>query len=259
MISKESIGFALACAFMVLFLMACWPDKTRAQSTTSGSNSAYKSAPVSPLSKKGLEYFEKNQCSMCHMSGGKGGCLAPPFDGIGGRRSLDFLISRISDSEDSIEKFAEKYGKYELMPHVRVSDYQARALAAYLLTLPEPKSGFKVIGHNDPANSVDSDTLKTKQKLAETQETIGRGKKLLFQKGCLACHSIGGVGGSFAPPLDGVGKRRSKESIAGHMLRAELLSAGDDYEYGSRGTIMPPLGLSGDEIEAVAAYLQTLK
>ncbi|MCA9800370.1 MAG: cytochrome c [Cyanobacteria bacterium HKST-UBA02] len=202
----------------------------------------YKPAPETALAKQGKKYVEMHKCSLCHTAGGQGGCLAPPFDGIGARRSEDFLVSRISDSKGAVAKFARQYGEYELMPHLRIPDKQARAIAAYLMTVPEPEGGFKIVGHG----------------LAGQKKKEMPGRALVAQKGCLACHSLGGIGGSFAPALDGVGGRRTRESIDNHILGAEMVVDGGG-EYGNRGAVMPPSGLSRDEIEAIADYLETLK
>ncbi|MGD9684358.1 MAG: cytochrome c [Candidatus Obscuribacterales bacterium] len=202
----------------------------------------YTPAPQTALTKQGKKYVEMHNCSLCHTAGGQGGCLAPPFDGIGARRSEDFLISRISDSKAAVARFTRQYGEYELMPHLRIPDKQARAIAAYLMTIPEPPGGFKIVGHG----------------LAGQKKKEMPGRALVARKGCLACHSLGGIGGSFAPALDGVGGRRTRESIDNHILGAELI-VGSESEYGNRGAVMPPSGLSRDEIEAIADYLETLK
>lgn len=203
----------------------------------------YKPAAQTALTRQGKKYLEMHKCSTCHTAGGQGGCLAPPFDGIGGRRSLDFLISRISDSKGAVEKFSSQYGQYELMPHPRIPDKQARSIAAFLMTIPEPEGGFKIVGHGLEGQN-------KKEKMP--------GRALVASKGCLACHSVGGIGGSFAPALDGVGGRRTRESIDNHILGAELIVGGEG-EYGSRGAVMPPSGLSREEIDAIADYLETLK
>ncbi len=86
-----------------------------------------------------------------------------------------------------------------------------------------------------------------------------RGRKLLTSKGCLACHSLGNLGGTFAEKFDGVGSRLTKEAIKQQMKNADLLTLSDGGEYGARGTVMPPMNLSEAEIEDLGSYLITLK
>ena len=40
-----------------------------------------------------------------------------------------------------------------------------------------------------------------------------KARKLLEQQGCLHCHFVSGDGGFIGPPLDGIGKHRSREFI----------------------------------------------
>ncbi|MFX5480904.1 cytochrome c, partial [Acinetobacter baumannii] len=40
-----------------------------------------------------------------------------------------------------------------------------------------------------------------------------KGRTLFQRHQCSSCHSIAGVGGCLAPPLDGVGSRRNKSFI----------------------------------------------
>lgn len=45
-----------------------------------------------------------------------------------------------------------------------------------------------------------------------------RGAVLFKDKGCLDCHQLGGQGGDFGPPLDGVGTRQSTEQLSQFLL-----------------------------------------
>jgi mono/diheme cytochrome c family protein len=215
----------------------------------------YKPKPLSPLASKGKDLFEKNNCSVCHTVSGDGGCLAPPLDGIGSRRSQKFIKMRITSGISEENKFAELYGKTELMPHVRVPAATAEAISQYLLTLKEPEHGFKIIGHQDIS---DGSRISTSPTTADDR-AIARGRALLSSKGCLACHSFGSLGGTFAVKFDGVGKRLTADAIKKQLTKAQLLTLENDNEYGARGTTMPPLDLTEEEISDLTAYLSSLK
>lgn len=215
----------------------------------------YKAKSPTASSAKGKTLFEENNCKVCHTISGRGGCLAPPLDGIGSRRTPKFISLRITSGESAANKFADLYGKTELMPHVRVPASTANAIAKYLLTLKEPKHGFKIIGHKDAQAGSD----KNEKTIPITDGALARGRELLSSKGCLACHSFGNLGGTFAVKFNGVGSRLTAEAIRKQISDAQLLTLEDDPEYGARGTTMPPLDLSEKDIDDLSAYLSSLK
>lgn len=217
--------------------------------------SSYKAKSPTAASVKGKELFEKNDCKVCHTVSGRGGCLAPPLDGIGSRRTQQFITLRISRGASAENKFAELYGNTELMPHVRLAPSSANAIAQYLMTLREPKHGFKIIGHVGVSNGSNQPAPGNDDQSA----SITRGRQLLSSKGCLACHSFGDLGGNFAVKFNGIGSRLTPDSIRKQISDAQLLTLEDDPEYGARGTTMPPLGLSEKDIDDLTAYLSSLK
>ena len=79
---------------------------------------------------------------------------------------------------------------------------------------------------------------------------IAKGRQLIEQKACLGCHVVRGEGGRVGPDLDGVVKRRSIAFIRQKMADPTIDNA---------TSMMPNFGLTGDEIEAVVAYLASLQ
>lgn len=207
-------------------------------------------ASAQAQSNKGKELLERNGCNTCHSVKGKGGCLAPPYDGIAGRRSRDFILSRITNSKAAVRRFEELYPETELMPHPRVSATDAKKITDYLLKLPGPKKGFKATAHVVTSDMTNIDI----------PGNLKRGRSLFYEKGCIACHSVAGLGGQFAPKLDGVGKREGKDYLTKKMTAAELLRQQNDQqenEYGGRGTTMPPSNLSKQDMADIAEYLMS--
>lgn len=213
---------------------------------------SYKPAAESSQSKLGKQLFKQHNCAICHSTGGSGGCLGPPLQGVGARRSKEFLLTRIRSGKKAEEDFQRIYGP-ELLEHPRFPAGSAQAIVAYLLTLPEPAQGFKVSPHM--TKSVASD-LPRATNVSDTE--VKEGKKLFFEKGCAACHSIQNLGGQFAAPLDGISKRKDRRAIEAQMSGAELLALPGDQEYGERGTIMPPSNLSPAEIMKITDFLLTV-
>ncbi len=215
----------------------------------------YKPANISSLSKTGKILFVRNNCVACHSVGNHGGCLGPPLLGEGSRRSKDFILSRITQGAKAEAKFQDLYKASELMPHPRVPEKTAEAITAYLLTLDEPKSGFIMTKHQIASDNTVSSPAQTNK---SNPESIAAGKKLFYEKGCAGCHTAGGVGGQFAPSLDGIGTKRERGHIEQIINNAQTLGLGSADEYNGRGTMMPPLNLTPAEASKITDFLMTL-
>lgn len=177
----------------------------------------------------------------------------PVLAGESARRTHSFIESRISSDPAQVEKFHEQYGQSELMPHPRVAPEAARDLAAYIMQIPVPPGGLNVHGHT---------AGKTVPQMSETNMTssarIDAGKRLVFEKGCLSCHSVGGMGGGLAPSFDGIGSRKTPAEIAGQITKAQLM-VGPEGEYQERGIVMFTPDLSDHEIADITSFLSARK
>ncbi len=78
---------------------------------------------------------------------------------------------------------------------------------------------------------------------------IARGGALTAEKGCIGCHVIDGGGGQIGPSLDRVVSAKGAEFVFRKLA---------DPSFNNGGTLMPNLGLSADEIQALVAYLASL-
>jgi putative heme-binding domain-containing protein len=77
---------------------------------------------------------------------------------------------------------------------------------------------------------------------------------LFAEKGCVACHQLGGQGGAIGPPLDAIGRQRSADYIRRSLLEPNADTA-RGYERFA-GT-MPAFGtqLTGAQLEALVRFL----
>ena len=77
---------------------------------------------------------------------------------------------------------------------------------------------------------------------------------LFTEKGCVACHQLGGQGGQFGPPLDNIGRQRNAEYIRRSLLEPNADTARGYEQFA--GT-MPPFGqqLTGAQLEALVRFL----
>ena len=165
-------------------------------------------------SREGKDLYEKLNCASCHKIGQTGGELGPPLDGIGGHRGEQFLIARLLDPEAQMREFPDIFGgRPNIMPHPGVSTRQAKVIARYLLTLPEPAGGFLITAHQfKEPNQIPSIKRKTKSVEAE-KKSAEIGRNLFVSHGCAACHTVSGTLGRFGPRLDGISTRRSEKAI----------------------------------------------
>lgn len=93
------------------------------------------------------------------------------------------------------------------------------------------------------------------------QSNPDRGRQVIEQVGCAACHAIPGVDwprGTLGPPLDGFAQQTL---IAGRVPnRPDTLAAFvRDAPSVDPQSAMPPMPLSQQESRNVAAYLYTLR
>lgn len=244
--SKLTINPSLL-VFSSLFLLA-WPWARSAEE--------YKPEPVSALSAKGALYFKELNCLSCHSAKGVGGDLGPGLDGVGRRRSTEYLLARLSDNPKARERFAQFPGARtcSLGTHPRLSDPVSKAVVAFLLTLGEYKSNPNASPHGGllPA---DDQVANPNFVPAVAGADAELGKELYKKNACSACHSIGEVGGWVGPALDGIGGRRSLQFIKEHIVKPKNSGAEGEDAPKSR---MPALPLSSAEVDKLAAFLMTL-
>lgn len=214
----------------------------------------YKPAVESALSKQGERTFDSLNCQACHSIRGTGGCLGPMLDGIGAKRSREYLAARITNTPEAESTFAS-LASGELMPHVRISAARANEIIAYLETLPEPEGGFVVTPHTTrfKQHDVAANVSFVPAKKSKDSEV---GSKLFAESGCAACHSIGNVGGWIGPKLDGVAGRRDHDYIVAHITNAGVHS----MQQGKVAPVseMPTFNLTAEDIEKIASFLATL-
>jgi cytochrome c2 len=81
-------------------------------------------------------------------------------------------------------------------------------------------------------------------------QVVARGKALTEQRACLGCHIIEKSGGQVGPTLNGVVARKGADFARRKMA---------DPTFNDSSSMMPNFGLASDEIEAIVAYLNSLR
>ncbi len=245
-------SMALLMCYSVLSLNSSQAREPQANVYQASSN--LKPDLTSASSDAGKKLAARQNCASCHSLEGHGGSTAPPFDGIGARRSRAFMLARITSGRAAVEEYAKMNATGELFAHPRVPVEQAKNLVSYLLTLPEPAGGFEISSHPGAnANTVAS----VKPEQIPSAQSIRVGKSLFLRRNCLSCHSVGSGGGQFAPRLDGVGQRRDRAFIVNTLTTAEIHTLTEDEKRGDK-IIMSPSAFSAAQIKAVTDFLMSL-
>lgn len=217
----------------------------------------YKPVSATPESEQGRVIYEKLNCASCHLINNSGGRIGPPLDGVGGRRDKEFLAAHLTDPTAHAKKFPELHGNLpNRMPHPHATPEEVKSLVAYLLTLPEPAAGFRVTPH---VHSEIAGTASVNPDFVPAAETDASraGQKLYYEMGCASCHSINKTGGQFGPKLDGIGARRSRQFLIGHISNPQIHTEKFPGEHAATA-MMPSTEATPEQLEQIADFLLTL-
>ena len=83
-----------------------------------------------------------------------------------------------------------------------------------------------------------------------------RGRKLFASKGCVVCHSVNGVGGEDAPPLDAATMERPMNPFE---FAAKMWRGADAMIYLQREELGEQIELTGDELSDIIAFSHSLE
>ncbi len=181
--------------------------------------------PEAPLLSKGKKLFMDLGCSGCHE--------VKEYENL---QKVGVSLNRLSHKVDKnwLHKWLKNPKDYlpkAKMPTFLLKDSEAESMAAYLMNIYS-KEDFnlqeKYQGNGSPRN----------------------GEKLVFEVGCLGCHTVEDQGHPFASDLTRIGGKVNEDWLL------DWLKNPTHYEPDSQ---MPSLGLSDVEAVDVVAYLMTLK
>jgi len=208
-------------------------------------------APMAGLAQEGAEIFAQRGCTACHSVRGTGaaGAFGPNLTQFGARTTL--AAGTLENTRDNLYRWLEdpqvvKPGSQ--MPDLNLTDRELIRLVNYLRSLrpdlSQPEGEAPTPGAPIPAEPA-------------------AGQRLFVSKGCTACHTVQGLSGAVGTLGPELTHMAGKPSIVDGKLSpvdAENLKRWlKDPSSVPPGTLMPKLGLTDDELAALAAYLLTLK
>jgi mono/diheme cytochrome c family protein len=186
---------------------------------------------AAPVLSEGRRFIGRLGCPGCHTIRGY-----TPHENIG--PSLAFIGSKVS-SPWLLRYLKDPawYSPASRMPDFKLSDAEAAALTAFLLTLRQPEDAQQ---HPTPL-------------APHTPEMIAPGKQRIIEAGCVSCHSIAGipVPGFFAPDRRGGDLR----AIAHKVQPAWLLRFFQHRAAVQPASRMPTYHFTETEAHSVVAYL----
>jgi mono/diheme cytochrome c family protein len=87
---------------------------------------------------------------------------------------------------------------------------------------------------------------------AQDAKAVAKGQDLAVKNHCSMCHQLAGKGGKIGKPLDGVADRLD-------AARIKAILTDPLKEFPNEKVKMPKVAWQAGDIDAVVAYLQTLK
>jgi nitric oxide reductase subunit C len=196
---------------------------------------------VDKLSEKvvaGKRAFEKYNCNDCHTILGFGAYYAPDLTRVVQRVGEDGIRYRVNHPEQAFAKSGRK------MPQEHVSAAEIDNLVAF----------FNWVGEIDNGDWPPQDSKKRltrgEQRLA-LGATVSPGAAVFQSKGCMNCHSLHGVGGTFGPELDTIGNKLTSDQIKQYIHNPTSMNP--------NAKMPPQTGLSDRERDEVANFLGNLK
>ena len=223
-------------------------------SLSGGSAPAAGSAPVaggsttaSGGSEAGKTVFD-TKCKGCHKFKGEGGAAGPDLTEVAKKMDTAKLTAFIKDPATA------RPGSP--MPKLGLNDADLQAVAAFLAGSGVPVAGVGVApaGAESKAGTTTGAGGDTKAGPAAGSSgdpnVIKLGQKTFETNSCQSCHKVNGKGGAFGPELTKIGAERTLQWLKDYLKDPKSMIP---------DTQMPVVPLSGEEINAIAAYLSTLK
>lgn len=176
---------------------------------------------------RGKQIWEDNNCMGCHTILGEGAYYAPELTQVYQRRGPVFIAQMLRDPE-AIYPGQRRMVKYDF------SEEQIQDVTAFL----------EWIGRIDLNGFPPKPTIGL---AAAAPIAIPGGERPeVFKQVCVACHSLGGVGGAIGPALDGVGDRFDRAYLMKWLANPQAVKP---------GTKMPTLGLTEEQRKELVTFL----
>lgn len=180
----------------------------------------------------GKMIWEKNNCMGCHTLFGEGAYYAPELTKVVDRRGVAWLKLFLKDPE-------KMFPNERKMVNYHFDDKQIDEVIAFL----------------DWCGKVDLNGFPAKPPLKDLIAPVvitgnsGAEQPVMFKTICIACHSVGGVGGVVGPPLDAIGQQKDRAALKEWISNPQKIKP---------GTAMPLIPMTDEQLNEVVNYLLSL-
>ena len=182
---------------------------------------------------RGKTIWDNQNCMGCHTILGEGAYYAPELTKVVDRRGEEWIRIFLRDPQ-------AMYPGQRRMVQYDFTEDQITDVIAFLGWIGKiDTNGFPPEPDMKPVNIA---------VLANTPSTAPR--PAYFDSVCIACHTVGGEGGSVGPALDGVATRIDTESLDRWLADPQAVKP---------GTAMPNLALPDETRAELVAWLSTLE
>lgn len=216
-----------------------WPEPMlprRYLYASCGTCHTHLAVPNAALLARGRAAFERLDCLACHRVDGRGGTLRP--GGEGGLEGPD--LSRVG-----ARGWRADWHDHHLGERARAAKGPWRTSFA-------------------PVAAADRQAVDVYLRSRVAAPGLAEAKALFHSLGCRGCHAVGGVGGADGPDLTRVGQRDPGQLPWAGVTGPRTLETWftEHFRAPARvvpGSLMPELGLGGEQIERLNFYLFALR
>jgi nitric oxide reductase subunit C len=161
----------------------------------------------------GKRAFERHNCNDCHTILGFGAYYAPDLTRAFARLGEDAVRRRLEAPEAA---FA---GSFRKMPQQHLAKQEIEDLVAFLRWVSN------IENHDWPPQDSPNRWKRSTERLL-ANASLSPAAALVKQESCLACHSLGGEGGTVGPRFEQIAGRRDAAWVARYLANPDALSKG---------------------------------
>lgn len=197
-----------------------------------------KKANLTASAIRGKHLWDRNNCMGCHTLLGEGAYYAPELTKVYSRRGEAFIRAMLEDPE-------KMYPNQRKMVKYDFSEEQKNDLIAFFKWVDDMDlNGFP------PKPDLGSVAVQTTAMVPSQTVAKKLDRPQIFNQMCVACHTLGGQGGTIGPALDNIGNTRNLEYLTAWLK--DPVAVKPDSK-------MPKMPLSEADIVELAAFLSQHK